>query len=494
MQSLTQRNNLIIFERKNPRKAGFFMCYNCSMKRVLSVFCIVFLCGVGTFSLFLNTVHAQVDPCSDDTNFKPGESIGDRQARLTADLAACEKEQQEAQNTLNQAQAQSSSLQRDISVLDAQIKVAQLNIQAKNLLIATLGKNISDKQQTIVYLGSKIDQGKETFAELMRKTNELDARSLPVIVLLNTNLTDALMDFDTFGSLETSLQNTAQDLTSKQVQTQTEKDKLTQKQNQELDARAAIEEDKKNIQVAEANKKTLLKTSKSNEQTYASILAQKQAKAASIRSALFSLAGAKAIPFAQALQYATVAANKTGIRPAFLLAILTQESALGANVGTCYVTDMNTGSGISVKNNTYVTKVMNPTRDTGPFQDITRALGLDPYKTVVSCPQSVGWGGAMGPAQFIPSTWTLFQSRIASALNETSVNPWNPQDAFMASAIYLTDLGAINGSYTGEKNAACKYYSGKKCTASSLVNSYGLQVLAKASDIQINMINPLQGF
>jgi membrane-bound lytic murein transglycosylase B len=135
---------------------------------------------------------------------------------------------------------------------------------------------------------------------------------------------------------------------------------------------------------------------------------------------------------------------------------------------------------------------MSPSRDTGPFQSIVSALGLDPYKTVVSCPQSVGWGGAMGPAQFIPSTWELFASRIANALNETSTNPWNPQDAFMASSLYLTDLGAINGSYTGEKNAACKYYSGRSCSSSSLVNSYGLQVLAKASDIQLS-INFLQG-
>ncbi len=466
------------------------------MKRVAGVFFIVSLCIAGSFSLISRAAHAQVDACSDDTNFKPGESIGDRQVRLTADLAACEQEQKDAQNTLNQAQAQSSSLQRDITVLDAQIKVAQLNIQAKNLLIATLGKNISDKQQKIVYLGSKIDQGKETFSELMRKTNELDARSLPVIVLSNKNLTDALLDFDTFGSLETALQNTAEDLTNKQVQTQTEKDQLTQKQNQELDARAAIEDDKKQIQTAEANKKNLLKVSKNNEQTYASILAQKQAKAASIRAALFALAGSKAIPFAQALQYANVAASKTGIRPAYLLAILTHESELGANVGGCYLSDILNGTGVNVKTGKFWPNLMKAPRDTQPFLDITKSLGLDPYKTVVSCPipSAGGYGGAMGPAQFIPSTWVQFQDRIASALNETTTNPWNPQDAFMASALYLTDLGAINGSYTGEKNAACKYYANKKCSISSIANSYGLQVLKIASDIQLYKINPLQGF
>src|ERR1035437_1386329 len=102
------------------------------MKRMLGGFFIIsfVMSGIFPFNSFLiATVFAQVDACSDNTNFNPGESVGERQTRLTADLAACEKEQRDAQNTLLQAQAKSSSLQRDISVLDAQIKVAQLNIQ-----------------------------------------------------------------------------------------------------------------------------------------------------------------------------------------------------------------------------------------------------------------------------------------------------------------------------------------------------------------------------
>jgi len=58
---------------------------------------------------------------------------------------------------------------------------------------------------------------------------------------------------------------------------------------------------------------------------------------AAIQSRLFSFAGGatKAIPFAEAYQYADLASTKTGVRTAFILAILTQESNLGKNVGTC---------------------------------------------------------------------------------------------------------------------------------------------------------------
>ena len=134
---------------------------------------------------------------------------------------------------------------------------------------------------------------------------------------------------------------------------------------------------------------------------------------------------------------------------------------------------------------------MKPTRDIVPFTDITLNLGRDPYKTLVSCPiasaGSSSWGGAMGPAQFIPSTWKLIKARVATALGVVNADPWNPRDAIMASALFLKDLGAVGDSYTAQIKAACKYYGsgGSKCT-------YGKQVMTKMANIQTKMIDPLQ--
>jgi membrane-bound lytic murein transglycosylase B len=99
----------------------------------------------------------------------------------------------------------------------------------------------------------------------------------------------------------------------------------------------------------------------------------------------------------------------------------------------------------------------------------------------------------MGPSQFIPSTWMLFQARIQAAVGHAP-DPWNPQDAFMASAIYLADLGASSQSSSDERNAACRYYSGRSCDSKAPANSfYGNQVVAKATSIQKDMIDPLSG-
>jgi hypothetical protein len=47
-------------------------------------------------------------------------------------------------------------------------------------------------------------------------------------------------------------------------------------------------------------------------------------------------------------------------------------------------------------------------------------------------------------------------------------------------------------SYSSERTAACRYFSGKSCGGSSWAATYGNQVMAKAASIQETMIDPLQ--
>ena len=106
----------------------------------------------------------------------------------------------------------------------------------------------------------------------------------------------------------------------------------------------------------------------------------------------------------------------------------------------------------------------------------------------------------MGPAQFIPSTWELFKERVSAATGSGVANPWKPLDAFMASAMYLSDLGGASTnavSTTAQKNAACRYYSGQACGRVSGSTSYGNNILFMAysgsNSIQ-NQIELTRGF
>ena len=416
----------------------------------------------------------------------------EERAQLQIQLAQVQAEEVQAEAALKTAQSKSSSLQNDIDVIAAKVKAEQLQIQAKNLLIKTLSTGISTKQSEIKTLDAQIAQNTQEIKQMFQLIQQSDDTSVLDIVLSNGSISDFFDDAIMLESIQQGITTLSAQLSNEEASSTAAKNALMEKQQQTADALYTTQQVKKTLQDNQTQQKQLLSISKSNEKAYATLAAQKKAQAAAINARLFPLAGGtSAIPFGTAYQYALEAQRRTGIDPAFLLAILTQESNLGSNQGTCYLTDTNTGAGTSIKSGRSFTNVMNPSRDVPPFLTITSALGMDPMHTIVSCPQSVGWGGAMGPAQFIASTWQLLSSRVANALGTNTSNPWNPRDAFMASAIYLTDLGATNAGYTAESNAACRYYSGSSCSKSSLIASYGSSVMSLAASIQSTEIDKL---
>lgn len=407
----------------------------------------------------------------------------EQEAIWREELAQTEADIAKWKAILDGTKANTKTLQNEAAVLNAKIKQAQATIKQRNINIAQLGKQIKDKQAKIVTLESRIDKGHESLAQLIRKTNEIDEFSLPEVVLGNKDISDFFSDIDSFQTIKRSLRDLFTEIRATKDLTEQEKASLDKAQDKEMDTKAAVEAQKKEVEKNEKEKQYLISVNKTQEKTYEQILKERQAKAAEIKSKLFKLAGgASAIDFGTALTYAQKASAQTGVSPAMVLAILTQESNLGANVGKCYLTDTTTGAGISTTGKIW-TNLMKATRDVQPFLDITSRLGFDYTKTVVSCPIAgvAGYGGAMGPAQFIPSTWKLFENRLKTALGRDA-NPWYPEDAFTASAMYLADLGASSGTYSGEIKAACKYYGsgGSSC-------SYGKSVMNLKASIQADI-------
>ena len=120
-------------------------------------------------------------------------------------------------------------------------------------------------------------------------------------------MTQLVTDLDRFESVQESLRDTFEQLKSNKASTTAEKEALDNRRNAELDARYEIQQQQKNIESNQAEKKQLLSLSKGAEKSYTKLIADKQARAAQIRSALFALRDAAAIPFGEALQYATLA-------------------------------------------------------------------------------------------------------------------------------------------------------------------------------------------
>lgn len=406
----------------------------------------------------------------------------ERRAELRAELEDIQSQIDQQESKLQSKRQERRSLERDVDILESEIQKAQLKIQKRDITISNLTDEIGTKESRIDELEEKIGNLKESLAELVRKRARIADVSVVEMAFSNQSLSEFFSDIDAVQALNNSMQTSFSELRSSRDRIQDQKASLANQKDQVANARQAIAQEKQKIESKEAEKEELAAVARSEERTYEDVLKQKQQRAQEIRNQLFALRDTAAIPFGKALEHARDVSEATGVRPAFLLAILRQESNLGENVGTCNRPQDPPSK--SWRN------IMKPSRDIQPFKRITSQLGIDPDSQPLSCPFGNGWGGAMGPAQFIPSTWSLYQDRIANAVGVSVPNPWEPQHAFMASGIYLSDLGANAGTYSAERRAALQYYAGGNWQSPS-VQFYGDQVMWKAQDIKNNMIDPI---
>ena len=396
-------------------------------------------------------------------------------ASLEQELAALEKEIEAQRVILVEKQRESISLERDIAILDAKIQSAELSIKARALSIKRLATDIANKEETISDLSAKITREKDSLAQLLRNTNRLDSFSLAEVILSNKNLSEFFRDFESFAAIKVSLQNSFQKLEANKKATRNEQVVLTGKQQEQEELKHLQELQKKSIEADKAKKRTILAATKGVEAVYQKVVQIKEQDAAVIRSELFALQGSSAIPFEKALDYANQAFEKTGVRPALILGVIAEESNLGENVGTgSWDIDMCCVPSRDGRDD----------RDRTIFAEITRKLGLNPDAMPVSKKPWYGWGGAMGPAQFIPSTWVLYEDRIAAVAGHSPPNPWEPYDAFMASALLMKDNGADKGTYSAERLAALRYFAGWKNATKAAYAFYGDEVMALAEKYQ----------
>ncbi len=397
-------------------------------------------------------------------------AVLNRRQQLEQDLKQLESQIENYQGIIQEKQKQSTTFERDIAILDAKIEKAKLEIKARSIQISQLSDNIGQKVVVIGSLSGKIEGEQDSLAALLRRTNEMDSSSLVEIILGYKKLSDFFIEPDSFETIQGAIQSSLEEIRGTKQRTEQEKEDLENKKAEQLQLKAIQELEQKRTTEAEAEKKKILKITKGEEAKYQKFLAESQKSATSIRSQLFLLTGSPAIPFEKAVEYATLAWQKTGIRPAFLLGVITEESNLGANVG---------------KGNWNIDMAdSHCAKQRTAFIEITGKLGLDPNLMPVSKKAWYGYcGGAMGPAQFMPTTWQLYEDRISSITGNNPPNPWDAKDAFVASALLLKDNGAIDGNYTAERKAALKYLAGSNWAKSSYA-FYGDDVMELAAKYQ----------
>ena len=425
------------------------------------------------------------------------ETDTERRKRLETELQNVERQILTQERLVEDKKTERQSLERDITIIEGEIKKAQLGIQARAVAIEQLTDQIGEKEVVLDILAGKLKRQQDSLADLVRKSALIEEYSLVEVLLSKQNFSEFFTDVATYQSIKESLNESLGVLREIRRDTVDQKNELENKQQTEAEMKRIQELQKQDIQAKEREKTQILTVTKGEEKAYQSLLDSQRKTAEQLRNELFQLlGGGGGIPLSEAVRLARYAEKVTGVEASLILAILEQETNIGSNLGNCLFTDSHSSR-----------PIMHPDRDEPVFLAIAKALGFDPYTRSVSCPitQSgvrVGWGGAMGPSQFIPSTWAVYggiinngngweYSQAADAIRRINggsgpSNPFNNQDAFIATALLMRDNGA-NGTYSGDRLAALRYYAGWGGASNPANAFYGDQVMNRKANLEEKM-------
>lgn len=424
--------------------------------------------------------------------FAENDSASERKA-LEEELKNLEDEIAKYEQDVTKTQTEKATLQSKVSGLKKQIDKLNLQIQQSNVMIKDLGIQVNDTENSIQKTSSKIENSKIQLSAILRMVYEEDKKPAVEILAGGKTLSDFFDNLVALEVLSSRNKDILREIKGLKSDLESQKTSLDEEKN---DLEKAVQIQTLQKKTNESNKSQQESLLKLTEAQYQKSLSDKKAaeqKAAQIRARIFELIGvSKAPTFGEAYDIAKYVSGLTGIRPAFILAMITQESNLGKNVGQCYIKNTKTGEGIYIKSGAAAPKTMNPNQVPTfltIIEDINNANGLarDPYQTPVSCVmysngQPYGWGGAMGPSQFIPSTWSKYSGNVKQITGKAA-DPWDIRDAFLATGIYLADLGGK----TNEFSAAMHYFSGSSW--SKWEEFYGKSVIQLASQYEEDIKN-----
>lgn len=363
-------------------------------------------------------------------------------------------------------QQQSKTLKGEITLLDTKIKSAELEVRRTALSVQEIEGGLADKNLALGQAELKLDRERVILANYLQTIYESDQQGMVEIFLSNDKLSDIFDKINSLQQVQNSIRESMASIRQLKAGLEEEKQALEDRREEMNQLKVLQEIQRRAVTYQQEEKNNLLIQTKGQESSYQNLLKKAKADAQSIKKNLYLLEGVGvSMPLETAYQQAKRASDLTGVRPAFLLAVLKNESSWGERVGTgTWRRDMHT-------------------RDQQPFIQICKILNLDPDKMPVSRKPSYGWGGAMGPAQFLPSVWLSYQSQIAKLTGHNPPNPWDIGDAFVAAGIKMAQAGANEKTSNAEWKAAQIYFAGKRWN-NPVYYFYGNQVMELAGVIQ----------
>lgn len=413
----------------------------------------------------------------------PGHVLAQEEVKTEADKAvqkltenqqkiqSAESAIQDLSQKIAELQGQRDSTAIQASLIDAQVKrltqelaKAQLELERTELNMQTVAEESETTAANIDSTQQNIIAKRQQLRALFRRLYEKEQESFLTVLLKSGSLSEVLAERSAYAEIQNGTSKIIQSLQQEVSDLEKQQGALEQQQADLRELSALLEVQQAEIASQKNTQKQFLAAKRSQQAAYENLLAEARQAREERGQDLFTLKGAGVkLTLTAASDIAKFAGQLTGVRPALLLAVLKVESNVGNNIGGGkFPDDMHPAS-----------------REA--FLRLIQKLKLDPHTIPISArPKSYsGWGGAMGPAQIMPQTWEVIESRLSSLIGKPIPNPYELTDAFVATALLLADKGAANAAQ--EYEAVNRYLAGPNWQRFTW---YGDRVLAVAKEYE----------
>ncbi|MBU4056951.1 lytic murein transglycosylase [Patescibacteria group bacterium] len=371
--------------------------------------------------------------------------LENKRVQLEAEIAELRREIDGLKIQVGQKESEKKNLKKEVDILNGKIKAIELEIKTTELETERLSFEIDSTEEKIKAKEENLLKQKDFLVELMRALYLSDNKSLTEVLLEYDRLSDFWDEFQKNEALQENIKDTIENIKTSKQELENNRTKLLDEQEEKNYFLELKENQNRDLAVNKKTKQGIL-TLTANEQKELQKQLEKEEKLlpamiAQLRS--LDIAG-QVINADAAITAAKFASQATGVRPAYLLGILKVETNLGANLGSGYYqTDMRPSQ--------------QPT-----FLEIIKELGLPETVPVSKRPKTYsGWGGAMGPAQMMPTTWVAYKDGVTSITGNNPPNPWDIKDAVVAMALKVSRIpGVVGANFNSEYEAAARYFAG----------------------------------
>lgn len=342
--------------------------------------------------------------------------------------------------------AEGDSLENEIAIFDKNISKNQLEIRETKLNIERAEMEMEGSRNQIEEDRARIEENKEVLKSFLQNLYSRQEDSFLEVLITSGNISDYYNEIDAVKAAQHKVLSTVMELRREREELDSRTKELEANQQTYEELIGMRYEQNTTLENLKAQKNEILEITNGEEDKFQALAAANRSLLPSLRAELRDLQSlGQNIRFDDAISAAKYVGEVTGVRPAFLLGVLRVESGLGTNVG---------GGTYSVD--------MKPDQRAA-FEAITQELGYDPGVMPVSRKPSAysGWGGAMGPAQMMPTTWMSYRERVSQLTKNSPADPWDLTDSITAMAIKLSQVdGVTAGDYDAEYEAAGRYLAG----------------------------------